>query len=88
MIAAINQSSSVNWLSNYASSKAIGYPFVYDNGGAVHKDYQVGAVYGNTPPTFIIVDQWGTIRYRIDDQFNKAAEMATFIQGLITGGSL
>jgi len=82
-IAGINQSSSASWLTNYASQRGISYPFVYDSQGKMHKDYQVGTSYGNAPPTFIIIDQQGVVRYRIDDKFNKAEEMRAFIQNLL-----
>jgi peroxiredoxin len=74
-IVAINASSSKAWLKNYAGERGISYPLVFDAQGKMYKDYEVGAAYGNTPPTFIIIDPQGVIRYRIDDQFGRALEM-------------
>jgi len=82
-VAGINQSSSASWLSNYASQRGISFPFVFDSQGKMHQDYQVGTSYGNAPPTFVIIDQQGVVRYRIDDKFNRADEMRELIQNLL-----
>jgi peroxiredoxin len=87
-VAAINQTSSVSWLDDYAKFNGIFYPFVFDGQGKMHKDYEVGPGYTTDPPTYIIIDQQGIVRYRTDGKpaLNKAEEMRNFIQGLISGG--
>lgn len=86
-ILAVNVTSSSVWLQNYANQRGITCSMVYDNQGVLTKDYEVGAAYGNTPPTFIIIDPQGIIRYRIDNQFNKAQEMLNTIRLLLKGGT-
>jgi len=86
-ILAVNASSSATWLKNYASEKGISYSLVYDGKGVLYQAYEVGATYGNTPPTFIIIDRQGIIRYRIDDQFNRESEMRDTIRQWLAGGT-
>jgi len=59
---------------------------VYDADGSVHKLYEVGSSYGNIPPTYVIIDQQGVIRYRTDDTFNQTEAMGIFIRNLLKGG--
>jgi peroxiredoxin len=86
-ILAVNASSSSAELQNYAGQRGITYSLVYDGKGVLYKDYEVGAAYGNTPPTFIIIDRQAIIRYRIDDQFNKALEMKDTIRQWLKEGT-
>ena len=83
-VVGINKSASVAWLKSYSGQRAIGYPLIYDADGSLFNLYQVGETYGNTPPTFVIIDTKGIVRYRIDDTFNKAAEMAAKVRELLS----
>lgn len=86
-ILAVNASSSSAWLQNYAGQMGIAYSLVYDVKGVLYKDYEVGTAYGNIPPTFIIIDRQGVIRYRIDDQFNRASEIRDTVRQWLKEGS-
>ena len=80
----INSSASVAWLRNYGSQKAISYPLIFDENNSIFTLYEVGGSFGNNPPTFIIIDTKGAIRYRIDDTFNKTPEMSAKIRELLS----
>lgn len=80
----INKSASVAWLKSYSGQRGISYPFIYDTDGSLFNLYEVGASFGNIPPTFVIIDTKGIVRYRIDDTFNKAPEMAAKVRELLS----
>lgn len=80
---AVNYSSSVTWLKNYRGEKGISYSFVFDPQTDLFRLYQVGSSYGNYPPTYIIIDTAGVVRYRADNQYNRFQEMKTKIEGLL-----
>ena len=79
----VNSSSSAGWLNTYSTQKAITFPFIYDQTGSLFNSYEVGATYGNIPPTFVIIDANGIVRYRIDAQYSRAAEMSAKVRELL-----
>lgn len=83
LVVGINQSSSINWLKTYSNIYGISYPFIFDINGDLFDSYQVGVPYGNIPPSYIIIDTKGIIKYRIDDTFNKSKEMYEKIESLL-----
>jgi peroxiredoxin len=82
-VVGVNYSSSVAWLKNYRGQKGISYPFVFDPQTDLFRLYQVGSPYGNIPPTYIIIDTAGVVKYRTDNQYNRFQEMKTTIEGLL-----
>lgn len=82
-VLAVNNTSSVTWLDNYRRQRGISYSFTFDTNSALFNLYQVGASYGNYPPTYIIIDQNGIVRYRIDKEYNHFDEMKKTIQDLL-----
>ena len=82
-ILAVNNTSSVTWLLNYSNQRGIGYPFIYDEYSSLFNSYQVGPSFGNTPPTYVIIDQQGVVQYRIDDRFNQYFEIKSKIEELL-----
>jgi len=85
VIAAVNNTSSVAWLNNYRGQTAITYPLIYDDSSTIFKAYQVGAEYGNAPPTYVIIDPNGIIQYRTDDKFNRTAEIIEKVRTVLKG---
>jgi len=79
----VNNTSSIAWLKNYRGQTAIAYPFVFDQKGDLFGLYQVGGSYGNLPPTYIIIDKSGIVKYRVDKEFNRFQEMKAVIDGLL-----
>ncbi len=79
----LNNTSSVAWLKNYRGQTAISYPFVFDQKGDLFGLYQVGGSFGNLPPTYIIVDKAGIVKYRIDKEYNRFQDMKSVIEGLL-----
>jgi len=82
-VIAVNNTASAQWLKDYATSRSITYPFVYDEGDALFESYQVGENYGNTPPTYLIIDKKGNVRYRTDNLYNQFDEMKILVGELI-----
>ena len=82
-IIAFEDKSSIAWLENYVSSRGITYPFVYDPDATVFDLYQVGNAYGNIHPSYIIIDQEGVVRFRIDTEFDRFADMKNKIEELL-----
>ena len=80
---AINFTTTITWLKNYVAERGLSYPFILDD-GCIKTLYQVGASYGNIPPTYLIIDQQGTVRYRTDDMLNQFDNMKTKIQELLS----
>ncbi|MFH0991591.1 MAG: redoxin domain-containing protein [bacterium] len=83
-ILGVNTTSSTEWLLNYRTQSGITFPFAYDQKSELFTKYKIGGTYGYYPPTYIIIDQNGIVRYRIDNTFKRAVEMATCIKGLLT----
>jgi len=79
----VNNTASRSWLMTYRGQKGISFPFVLDDKSQLFNLYQVGASYGNIPPTYIIVDTTGIVRYRINDTFDKVEEMKGKIRELL-----
>lgn len=80
---AVNNTSSVTWLKNYRGQYGISYPFVYDEKSELFNLYQVGGLYGNNPPTYVIIDKAGVVRFRSDNQFNRFEEIKGIIEGFL-----
>lgn len=80
----VNKSSSTTWLNTYSVQKAVTYPFIYDQTGLLFTLYEVGVEYGNTPPSYLIIDTNGIVRYRVDAHYNKIAEMAIKVRELLS----
>lgn len=68
---------------NYSIGRGITYPFVFDEESSLFDSYQVGPQFGNTPPTYVIIDQQGIVQYRTDDRFNRYDEMKDKIEELL-----
>jgi len=83
LVVGINKSSSVSWLKTYSSMYGISYPFIFNQNGNLFNSYQVGSAYGNIPPTYIIIDTKGIVKYRTDDKFNRTNEMYEEIKSLL-----
>ncbi len=75
--------SDIDLLKQYAGSHGITFPIDYDQQDNYFNLFQVGAVYSNIPPTWIIVDKKGIIQYRADTAYGKAAEMKAKIVELL-----
>ena len=83
MIVGICNTTTAAWLLNYRAQKGIAFPMIDDEGSGLFVLYRVGSIYGKLPPTYLIIDQGGVVRYRIDDQFGKFDEMIATIQSLL-----
>ena len=83
-VVGVNNTSSVVWLKNYRGQTAISYPFVFDQQSDLFRLYQVGGSYGNLPPTYIIIDKNGIVKYRKDFEYNRFQEMKSVIEELLT----
>lgn len=82
-IIAFENKSSISWLQDYANSRAITYPLVYDPVSEVFDLYQVGHTYGNVHPSYIIIDQEGVVQFRIDTEFERFSDMKDKIEELL-----
>ena len=82
-IIAFNADASISWLQNFVASRGLTYPFVFDEGGPVFNLYQIGSFFGNIPPTYIIIDQDGVVRYRTDNEYDTFDAMHEKIETLI-----
>ena len=80
---AVNNTASVVWLKNYRVQYGISYPFVYDQKSEIFNIYQVGGSYGNDPPTYVIIDKAGVVRFRLDKQYNRFDELRSIIDSLV-----
>jgi peroxiredoxin len=80
----VNNTSSKTWLRTYRTQSGVAFPLVYDDSSALFHTYQVGAAFGNQPPTFIIVDGKGVVRYRIDNVFKHTEEIWNKIRELLS----
>ena len=58
---------------------------IFDATSKIFQSYQVGPQYGNTPPTYIIIDPKGVVRYRVDDKFNRTPEIVAAIRSVLRG---
>ena len=83
MIAAVNNTASESWLNSYRGQIGITYPMIFDATSKIFQSYQVGPQYGNTPPTYIIIDPKGVVRYRADNKFNRTAEIVAAIRSVL-----
>jgi len=63
--------------------RGITYPFIFDEESDIFNTYQVGSQFGNTPPTFIIIDKEGIIRYRTDNEYDTIWDMKSKIEELL-----
>ena len=81
-IIAVNNTSSVTWLRNYRAQTGISYLFVYDQTSNLNRLYEVGSTFGNNPPSYLIIDKGGIVRYRVDQKYNRFDEMKAMIEGL------
>lgn len=82
-VIAIENLSSIEWLRNYVEGRGITYPFIFDEESDIFNTYQVGSQFGNTPPTFIIIDKEGIIRYRTDNEYDTIWDMKSKIEELL-----
>jgi peroxiredoxin len=82
-IVGICNTATVTWLLNYRPQKGITYPMIQDASSVLFTKYRVGGIFGRKPPTYVIIDRAGVVRYRIDDQFNKFDEMIATIRTLL-----
>ena len=82
-IIALNTDASIAWLLNYVGEKGLTYPFVFDDGGSIFDLYQVGSLFGNSPPTYIIIDQDGVVQYRTDNEYQTFDAMHDMIETLL-----
>jgi len=82
-VIAIENLSSVNWLRNYAQGRGITYPFIFDENNDIFDSFQIGSEFGNTPPTFIIIDREGIIQYRTDNEFDTIWDIKSKIEELL-----
>jgi peroxiredoxin len=82
-VIAINADASIAWLQNFIGEKGLTYPFIFDDGGAIFDLYQVGSVFGNAPPTYIIIDQDGVVQYRTDNEYDTFDDMVDTIDTLL-----
>jgi peroxiredoxin len=80
---AFNNTASEAWLQDYIGQTGITYPFAFDASGTLFNDYQVGLHFGNIPPAYLIIDQNGTVRYRLDNQYNRFQDMKDSISALL-----
>ena len=80
---AINNTSSVTWLANFKSQWTITFPFIFDSTSALFNLYQVGSLFANNPPTDILIDTMGIVRYRSDDQTGIVQDIKTKIRELL-----
>ena len=83
-VVGVNNTSSVTWLRTYRTQSGVAYPLVYDSSSALFGAYRVGISFGNVPPTFIIIDRKGVVRYRIDNLYKRTSEMYTMIRNLLS----
>jgi peroxiredoxin len=79
----VNNTSSVSWLKSYRAQYGITFPLIFDQQSPLFNLYQVGGSFGNTPPTYVIIDTAGVVRYRFDAKFNRFEEIKSDIQGLL-----
>jgi hypothetical protein len=82
-MAALEPLSSTGWVRNYRSSKGLGYPMVFDSTGRVSSLYRSGIAHGNNPPTYILIDKKGIVRFRSDGVFNKVLQISDSITVLL-----
>jgi hypothetical protein len=80
---ASENSSSTSWLRTYRSSKGITYPMAFDSTGSAFGAFQVGASFGNAPPTYLLIDKSGIVRYRSDGVYYLAGVISAKITDLI-----
>ena len=83
MIAAVNNTASESWLNSYRGQTGISYPMIFDTTSKIFQSYQVGPQYGNTPPTYVIIDPKGVVRYRVDNTFNRTPEIIETIRRVL-----
>ncbi len=81
---ALNWTSSESWLNNYRGQTGITYPMIFDGSGQIRQMYQVGSPYGNIPPTYVIIDPKGIVRYRVDDSFNRTTEIIAAVRTVLS----
>jgi len=82
-MSAFESKSSTSWLKTYRTSKGISYPMVFDTTGQVSSLFRAGAVFGNQPPTYVLVDKKGIVRFRSDGEFNKVVQLSDSITVLL-----
>ena len=82
-ILAANNTSSTTWLANFKSQWAITFPFVFDSTSALFNLYQVGSSFANNPPSDILIDTLGIVRYRWNDQTGIVQEIKSRIRELL-----
>jgi len=79
----VNNTSSVLWLVNYSTMRGISFPFIFDDKSPIFNKYQVGGSYGNSPPTYVLIDTKGVVKFRSDNRFNLTDSLASMIRGLL-----
>jgi peroxiredoxin len=82
-VCGLNNTTTKQWLQNLRSKTGVSFPLICDSESKVFNSYQVGAQFANDPPTYIIIDKKGIVRYRTDDVTKKINEMKKIIQELI-----
>lgn len=75
--------SSTAWLKSYRPTKGITYPVVFDSTGGTFSTYKVGISFGNPPPSYLLIDKKGIVRYRTDAQYNVTGVIDTKISELL-----
>jgi alkyl hydroperoxide reductase subunit AhpC len=71
------------WLINYRNLRGITYPLIFDDKSPIFKKYEVGGSFGNNPPTYVLIDTKGIVKFRSDNRFNLTDSLATMIRALL-----
>ncbi len=84
MVLAVNADASKSDLQAYLAGRGITFPCILDEDHSVFDSYQVGFTeYGNSPPTYLIIDRKGIVRYRTDNEFNTIGAMKQKIDEIL-----
>jgi peroxiredoxin len=79
----VNNTSSTIWLVNYRNQRGISFPFIFDDKSKIFNQYEVGGAYGNNPPTYVLVDTKGIVKFRSDNKYKQTDSLAVKIQSLL-----
>lgn len=79
----VNNTSSTIWLVNYRNQRGISFPFIFDDKSQIFKQYEVGGSYGNNPPTYVLIDGKGVVRFRTDNRFGQTDSLAAKVTQLL-----
>jgi peroxiredoxin len=82
-IIGINSSSSKSWLLTYRGQYGISYPLVFDDQSKLFSAYQVGPTFGNIPPSYVLIDTKGVVRFRTDDKFDQTEAISKKVSELL-----